>query len=540
MRHFDWIHARRGSQRGGFALLTAVLTLAVVTSLAVALMWTGGSELAASASFRDITTARSVADSGLQYFLLLMDDCKSDSMDIDEFPDMFQVVHDHLNAKLPSSPPTLTGTGSARVLSVPAVALAEDKDFTMDIVATDVNDDDVPTEMQLLVTGRYDQTYRRVAARFSIEPDEELLHFGFASSVRMILRGNVIVHGPIASGWSREPFPGKRNHGVYPLDVDLGPQGLVEGTLGTVDSQEDFEGDPAEGDTDFRNGVRGSNPDCDSDYMRGRIRYKQPPVMDLKPEDFNTQPLKDMTSTANLPAADATGVSLGMWGLQGSRWEDHNGEGGKAKLNNICVPKGTNPYFKNCTFTGITYIEVDEETDNPSKNNQNGVVFEDCTFEGPVITGVPKEMRWDYNSMEYRGETTFRNSMIQAALGGVTLMAPNYNVNIGGGEHTGGGGTGDSAVCGLVVGGVVDVYDKIHVNGTVVSMAPLVVDGSPIMNKGWSWLLSTGVCGSNLGNINGTSELVEIWPDPDNVMPLGMRKKYIVEIVPGSFVETMP
>jgi hypothetical protein len=273
--------------------------------------------------------------------------------------------------------------------------------------------------------------------------------------------------------------------------------------------------------------------------MRGRVKYDQPAVMDLDAEDFNTQPLKDQCSTANLPAADASGVSLGMWNLSGKKWENWNGENGKEKLNNIVVPKGTNPYFKNCTFTGITYIEVDEDTESPTNSNQNGVVFEDCTFEGPVITGVPKQMRWDYNSMEYRGKTTFNNTAIQAALGGVTLMAPNYNVNIGGSEDTGGGGTGDSAVCGLVVGGVVDVYDKISVKGTVVSMADVVYQGEPIMNKSWGWVTGTDVCGSNLGNVDGSSEIVDIWPDPDNVMPLGMLKRYVVEIDSGSFTDVI-
>jgi hypothetical protein len=271
--------------------------------------------------------------------------------------------------------------------------------------------------------------------------------------------------------------------------------------------------------------------------MRGRIKYNQPEVMNLKPEDFDTQPLRDMTSTANLPTPDATNVSLELFNLKGKRWENWNGEGGKQKLNNICVPKGTNPHFKNCTFTGITYIEVDEDTESPTKNNQNGVVFEDCTFEGPVITGVPKQMRWDYNAMEYRGETRFRTSMIQGALGGVTLMAPNYNVNIGGSERVGGGGTGDSEVCGLVIGGVVDIYDRIRIRGTVVSMASVFRNGKPIMGKGWAWALGHDVCGSNLGNVDGSSELVEIWPDTENVIPLGIRKKYVIVIIIGTYTE---
>lgn len=526
-------------KRRGAALLMAICVLGVITSLALALVWLGQTQLETSSDFRDITRAREAADSGLQYFVLLMSDCQSEGMDVDEFPDMFQVIHDHLTDKLDAATVTIEGTGASRRLAVSSLAFDAGRTVSIELTATAVNSDDVPIGFRLLAAGECNGTTRKVESLFDVEPDESLLHYAFASSVRMILRGNVRVHGPIAAGWRREPFPGQRNHATYPLDVDLGPEGLIEGKLATVDSHPDFEGDPGKGDKDFHNGIRGSNPNCNSAYMRGRVKYDQPPVMDLDPEDFNTQPLKDMTSSANLPAADATDVKLDMWNLKGKQWENWNGEGGKAKLNNIMVPKGTNPYFKNCTFTGITYIEVDEDTEKPKSSNQNGVVFEDCTFEGPVITGVPKQMRWDYNSMEYRGNTTFKNSMIQAALGGVTLMAPNYNVNIGGSEDVGGGGTGDSAVCGLVVGGVVDIYDRIAIKGTVVSMADVVYKGTPIMGKGWNWVKGNDVCGSNLGNVDGSSEIVDIWPDPDNVMPLGILKRYKVKIRSGTFSDVI-
>jgi hypothetical protein len=521
------------------AMLMAVVALVVITGLATGLMWTSRAELQTTINYRDVSMAQAAADSGLQYFVLLMQDCESEPMDVDEFPDMIQVIHDHLAANITSSTPSIVGTGANQELLVSSVSLEDGRSFDLKITPTAFNSDNVPTSLCLLVTGRYGATERKVASEFTINPSKDLLHYGFASSVRMILRGNVRVHGPIAAGWSRWPYEGKRNKNTYPLDIRLGSQGLVEGKLNTIDSFSDFTGDSSEGDSNFHYGINGDNPDCNSGYMRGRVKYDQPAVMDLDAEDFNTQPLKDQCSTANLPAADASGVSLGMWNLSGKKWENWNGENGKEKLNNIVVPKGTNPYFKNCTFTGITYIEVDEDTESPTSSNQNGVVFEDCTFEGPVITGVPKQMRWDYNSMEYRGKTTFNNTAIQAALGGVTLMAPNYNVNIGGSEDTGGGGTGDSAVCGLVVGGVVDVYDKISVKGTVVSMADVVYQGEPIMNKSWGWVTGTDVCGSNLGNVDGSSEIVDIWPDPDNVMPLGMLKRYVVEIDSGSFTDVI-
>jgi hypothetical protein len=115
-------------------------------------------------------------------------------------------------------------------------------------------------------------------------------------------------------------------------------------------------------------------------------------------------------------------------------------------------------------------------------------------------------------------------------------MAPNYNVNIGGSE--GGGGSGDSDVCGLVIGGVVDLYNDIAVHGTVISMAEIVDDdGNIIMGRNLSWLTGGGVCGANIGNLDGSSNNVHITPDPDNVIPLGIKKRYVVNPRADSYEE---
>jgi hypothetical protein len=130
--------------------------------------------------------------------------------------------------------------------------------------------------------------------------------------------------------------------------------------------------------------------------------------------------------------------------------------------------------------------------------------------------------------------------MIQEALGGVTLMAPNYNVNIGGSE--GGGGGSESTVVGLVVGGCVDMYNTLKVNGTVISMAHLVQDDQINVAPGGgdSWLAGSGVCGSNLGNLNGSGNDIDIWPDPDNVMPLGIKRSYLISPKLTTYAEVRP
>jgi hypothetical protein len=536
-------HRETNRARRGVAYIAAMVMLSVFCVIAMAMTEATNISLVQGDNCRRAAQARLAAESGLAYAVMLLRDCESEPTLL-ELPDMLEVVRDHLVEKLPNNTVTLyeedPGDPTAlRKVTVADVLLPGGQSCLFEVYVSEADEDGHPTALQLLATGWSGGISRTVGVRFDVELNKKLLHYAFVSSVRIIARGNVKIYGPISSSWGRQLIPIEndpdedyRNHHVRPLDVDLGSEGFIDGTLGTTLSEEDFTGDAGKGDSDFHTGIHTDNPAQD---LLAQMSYEEPEVTHLKTEDFDTAPLKAMTATANLPAPDATGVSLGMWGLYGDRWENHDGQA-KPALHDICVPKGTNPHFKNCTFTGITYIEVDEQTDNPTSGNQNGVVFENCTFEGPIITGVPKRMRWDYNSMEFRGVTRFRTSMIQAALGGVTLMAPNYNVNIGGSE--GGGGSGDSDVCGLVIGGVVDLYNDISVHGTVISMAEIVDDeGSIIMGRNLSWLTGTGVCGANIGNLDGSSNNVHITPDPDNVIPLGIKKRYVVNPRADSYEE---
>lgn len=554
------------TRREGFAYVLAIILMAVFVTLGVVFTSATQQELQTCRNYDRASSAQIAAESGLQFALYTLRDCRSDPT-LQDLPNMLDVVEDHFKDRMPGHGVqrigprghgprgcrgrcfgycTRNGGGNGngncpadeedRVI-VPAVTLNGHQSFSIEVYVTayDPVETDIPTELGVLVCGQCDGIHRSVGVTFEVTVDKSLLHYAMVSSLRIIARGNVTINGPVASSYGREPMSGVRNHDVFPLDIDLSVNGRINGTIGTVLSKEDFEGDASLGDSDFHDGINHDDPSID---LLEQMSYEEPEdVADVDTEDFDTSPLKAMTSPDNLPAPDAPNVTLPIYSLPGNRWENHNGTD-KPALNNICVPKGTNPHFKNCRFTGITYIEVDENTNNPTSSNQNGVLFEDCIFEGPIITGVPRQMDWSKNCMQFVGNTQFRNSMIQEALGGVTLMAPNYNVNIGGSE--GGGGGGDSEVCGLVIGGCVDMYNDIHVKGTVISMADLVVNGKPIMNQSNGWTASGGVCGSNIGNLDGSSDNVVIEPDPDNVIPLGIKRKYVVIPKPDSYTEIRP
>ncbi len=535
----------RCAGRFGAVYVAALILMCLFSSLALALANHSNLNMCQSQNQKQVVEARVAAECGMQFATYLLTDIKSGGH-LTDVPNMMDVLYTEITNRMGGTDNLAAGTivaskldpnhsTSYSQLDIGDIELPGNKSFAICITVTgwDPNVTDTPTDMKMTVTGSHGGLSRSISTTWSVYCDDTLLHYAMFSTLRMIVRDDVRVHGPICSSWGRDIMPGVRNNSTYPLDIELGADGFIDGSIGTTLTESQFTGDPNLGDSDFHDGISSEDPNVN---LLDQMAYEQ--QVELETEDFDTEPLKDMTDTANLPTPDATNQSLDMWGLSGSKWENWNGDPNdasdpnKPSFNNIRLTKGTNAHFKNCRFTGITYIEVDEDTDNPSSSNQNSVVFENCTFEGPVITGVPKKMDWRYNCMEFRGDTKFDNSMIQEALGGVTLMAPNYNVNIGGSEGGGGGSVGDSAVCGLVIGGCVDLYNELTVHGTVVSMAKLVKDGQINVSPGGSdsWLAGASVCGSNMGNLHGDNDAIDLFPDPSNTIPLGIKKKYEVRL----------
>jgi hypothetical protein len=287
-------------------------------------------------------------------------------------------------------------------------------------------------------------------------------------------------------------------------------------------------------------------------------------------------------------------IICGYWANGVSYWrafyKDFDGtDATRPKFKNLHIPMGSHAHFKNCTFTGITYVETDEDTDlslygNYDKYNKlrkdapcgsgsgstntrscNNVVFENCTFEGPVVSSVPKDMRYQQNSVMFIGNTTFNASAIRAELNGTTILMPNYNVNIG--DFVESSTSNDSALVGVLVGGIVDIRDNALVKGTIISMANF--------DHVSDW--SLGGWGANVGNWERSGEVfdahtiynpvisdgldvnaardtpldferapsvpfapsdnITVTPDPSNPLPYGMKVRYKLVINQSSYEE---
>ena len=95
------------------------------------------------------------------------------------------------------------------------------------------------------------------------------------------------------------------------------------------------------------------------------------------------------------------------------------------------------------------------------------MVFENCTFEGPIITSAPDDFQWKTNALYFKGNTEITNTVMPES----TILAPNFNVNIG--DFHKEGVSSQSKITGILVGGIVDIRDNAVIEGTILSMANL-------------------------------------------------------------------
>jgi len=192
------------------------------------------------------------------------------------------------------------------------------------------------------------------------------------------------------------------------------------------------------------------------------------------------------------------------------------------------IPLGTNALFKNCRFIGVTFIEVSPNNDdenfnyvgmqesdgtlkhpdydasvngstvNDTKPFGNNVRFDDCQFEGPVVSGAPDgsqpaQFTHVRNKVTFTGNTQFdfdkaptedERKLFKRS----SLLLPHVSVEMGSFRE------GDSSnetleLSGAVVAGLIDMRGQIEVRGTLITTfeptsgtAPVQGDTSPQFN----------------------------------------------------------
>jgi hypothetical protein len=165
---------------------------------------------------------------------------------------------------------------------------------------------------------------------------------------------------------------------------------------------------------------------------------------------------------------------------------------------NVQIPKGLNAMFDNCTFRGVTYVDMTRNITRPGstsitfdKNDGmtwskrmkgtatfsnttlltatnsrgfeegNNLHFRDCTFEGPLTGGYATAYTHFTNSWEFTGATIFKNQVDQTA----TLVAPQTNIELGSFKTP---SLSPSTLIGVVVAGNIDIRGNTTIDGSLV------------------------------------------------------------------------
>ena len=491
----------------GMVYVLALLLLTVFSTLAVASALTTDLNLRKSVNHEIGQAALLAAESGLEFAMMHMESIISEGV-WDGTPDMVALTAAALSNNMDGTgnlgQSTVSYDADTAVITTPWIDLPNKARFNFTITRVDTD------TLRLSVTGETEGISRSIAVDYTIQEDSSVMTYAVASQPRMIARGNIQINGDLCSTWTR-------TDDAPAFDIELGDDGYVTDGLKTVLSQEEFEA---------ANGL-----DYLDEGLHDQLSYDQPAIASYGTEDFDTSGiLESMATNGNKNTLPSSGtISTERFPDTWSGTLFDRPVYANQTLDWTYIPKNTHARFTNCTFTGITYVD----TDGTTKSSGNNIVFEDCTFEGPVVTDVPSSYAWQYNSLNFEGNTTFNANEIAQHLDGCTLLAPNFNVNIGDFHRE--GESSDSKITGILVGGIVDIRDNAVIEGTILSMADLDNISSP-----YKYGTNLGYWEEDAEEYGGTVPMttyIKITPTPGATLPMGIRKRYTLSPNVDSYVE---
>ncbi len=516
----------------GFAYVLALLLLAIFSTLAVAFASTTDLGLRKSENYRRADKARLAAEGGLEFVVYLLKDLETQGWTGQ--PDMLPVVYSHLAGQLDG---TLNLSGGSislfeESISVPSISVdSGDASFSFAVTCPD------DSTFRVIVTGESGSCSRRLAINYNVTEDTSILNYSVASRSRVIITDAAVVDGDICSTWDRTYISG---HYIPPFSTD--EDTAVNGELATVMSQSGFD--------EYNSGS----------FIEGEhegLVYDAPNLEGYTTEDFDTSSYQ--AGTTNITTLDPPN----HWdnddpfpALSNIRRRIDRPVYENQTFDNVYIPVGYNPKFVNCTFNQIIYIDTNEaatldewshgyynehaipgeehQSNDEHNDHSNNVIFDDCTFNGPVITAVPRDYWWSKNALTFTGETTFTNDYMPES----TIMAPNFGVDIGGRGYDIEGNP-DSTLTGIIVGGIVDIRGRANIEGTILSMYyPDTDRGSAARYYGTN--IGCDDDGGETGGATGFPGDIRIVPRPEFELPFGIRKKYTVRAVAGSYEELTP
>ncbi|MCK4628729.1 MAG: hypothetical protein KAT56_06970, partial [Sedimentisphaerales bacterium] len=377
-------------------------------------------------------------------------------------------------------------------VAIPFIGFPSDNLAGFTLTIRQYNDD--PQTLNIISTGTMAGVSRKVSINYSMTKDTQMLQFAVASKSPIEITDNTTIGTGVYSDWE--------NTAIAP-PVTLASISTIDGSVNTVSSSDDF----TDAGYALEDKLQGTYED---------INYDQPKIEIPSASDFDTSMYAKDVSV--LSAGHTTNTKEYFPHAPGNYEQPIVGS---IELNRTVYDGVTisdkraisgNALFRNCIFEGIFYIGT------TTGIGTNNVRFEDCTFNGPIITGVPPKFGpedWKKNVLYFTGGSTFNNSIMEEA----TILAPNYNVDIG---NT----SSESAITGIILGGVVDIRGTATIDGSIISMA------DPMELGNQAYLLDTNIGISEEGN-----HTINISPSPDRMLPIGIKTKVLMTRDGDTYIE---
>jgi hypothetical protein len=403
--------------------------------------------------------------------------------------------------------------------------------------------------IKMQATGTKGSIVRRVYLDMDVTKGRQVLTYAVASKARVWITGNSTLHGDLYSSWKYQnisPFNitsdstvdgtiGTILTNINPSTGKAGPD-LYAGTtkmpyhLETLDSS----GNPVY-DSSGHKVVHSSDQiqgPCEGIYYDVDYGDKAANMPGMKITDYDTTLYKTQTTaiptssynsqtvTEYMPHAAGNYSQPGDGALKLTRYVCQN-----KTLTNALVVARKNALFKNCTFNGILYV------DGGTSTNPNNVRFDNCVFNGPIVTTPSTDTSsgwWQRNQLYFTGTATFKNKTDIPA----TILAPNFNVDIGNTDPTKGD---NNILTGAIVGGIVDVRGSAQIYGTIISMFDTSSYSSGYVSNIGATLGDGGSETTDPGDVG----VITITPDEDKMLPSGITSPIILKPDKDSYGESV-
>ncbi|MBI9016655.1 MAG: pilus assembly PilX N-terminal domain-containing protein [Phycisphaerae bacterium] len=525
----------------GFSSIMAMFFILLFSALAISFAHMSSLNVKMSENHSHLTKAQAAAESGLNYAIYLVNNYDPPSdvytyynvVSENEALTSFGYFKDHVVSQMSGSPLmsglSISYSSSSNTIKLPsagAIKLDSASEGFSLVFQFQAGDSVTPHKMSVTSLGVAGDSTKAITMEFSIAKDADVLNYAIASRGRIWLTGDSTIDGDVYTDWD--------NPACAPFNMTSDSK--INGTINTVFTKEQADDASWQLETLDEDGNAifdddGNRVYSSIDEVQGHhegINYGvESNVPGMNINDYNTDMYRQ--GLPDIPSASYTSVeyfphAAGNYNApkysSSLKLYRHVYDG--VHFKDVRLPDNRNALFKNCTFEGVLYVDCYKST----SSYYNNVRFDDCTFNGVIVTDVPSVLKWQYNCLYFTGDAVFNNQAMEEA----TILAPNFNVNLGNANAATGT---NNQLTGAVIGGIVDVRGNAQIDGTIISMTDTTQWTSGYVTNIGVTLSDGGSETTEIGDIG----IINIRPDQEKMLPSGIKTPIVIKKNSGTYLE---